>query len=140
MKEVREKVKKILENLANAQRGNMGNPEDYIELCSLNEAFNQLLALFPPVRSKEENTGVIKNSICDTCKEICKATHKRLSCPLYKPVCECGKPTPKAERIEELTYYYNTLTGEKCLLPDMVKVVDKINEIIQAYNRKEAGE
>jgi hypothetical protein len=27
-------------------------------------------------------------SICDTCLEICKATHARESCPLYKPACE----------------------------------------------------
>jgi hypothetical protein len=28
----------ILEKLANAQRGNMGNYDDYIELCSIDEA------------------------------------------------------------------------------------------------------
>lgn len=29
------RIKEILEGLANAQRGNTGNPEDYIEMCSI---------------------------------------------------------------------------------------------------------
>ena len=35
-------VRRILEDLCNAQRCNMGNPEDYIELCSLEEAMQRL--------------------------------------------------------------------------------------------------
>ena len=36
------KRRAVLENLAHAQRGNMGNPEDYIEMLSIDQALTAL--------------------------------------------------------------------------------------------------
>lgn len=40
-----DKVQQIFEDLANAQRGNMGNPEDYIEFTSITDARHALAEL-----------------------------------------------------------------------------------------------
>jgi hypothetical protein len=69
---------------------------------------------------KEENK-------CDTCLEICKATHKdRLSCPLYKPQPQNNieeKPA-KIERLDENKKHY---LGD--IYKKLNKVIDAINEI-----------
>ncbi len=52
--------------------------------------------------AKWNKEPVLKNSICDVCKEICKATHPRYVCALFKPVCNCGEPKPKDRIIDPL--------------------------------------
>jgi len=77
----------------------------------------------------------ITNSLCETCQEICKATYKRTSCPLYKSVCGCGKP----EKIKELDY------GKLCVCDygDTDKIIEhiltlakKINSIIHFLDKE----
>ena len=59
MANFKEELKKILEDLANAQRGNMGNPEDYIELCSLNEAISAITELVKGIVPKPNRVNKV---------------------------------------------------------------------------------
>lgn len=73
----------------------------------------------------EWNKESIQNSLCETCQEVCKSTHKnRYECPLYKPVCECNEPeTEKCECWEKLE-------------PGMSLSVDQINPPICSKCKK----
>ena len=76
-------------------------------------------------------------SLCNSCKEECKATHGRITCPLFKPKptcehkCKWEYPEPKPERIVKLPYM--TDLNEYYVR----KIVDKTNEIINHLSKQD---
>lgn len=71
------RVREILENLANTQRCNYGNPEDYIEMSSIYEAEKQLAEW---VRSKkiEIRDGIMGNSYAEYGNEVLESLAKSM--------------------------------------------------------------
>ena len=78
------------------------------------------------------------NSICDTCVEICKATHPRKSCPMYKRK-YYGKPLnqPEKKKIEELDYTWSLEFAKSTRVYAIImENRKKLNEIIRKLNQE----